>query len=47
MTWFTILAVIFSIGFVIFGRYSGWEFSGLDSTDESYLDISDSTDLFD
>ncbi len=47
MTWFIILAVLFSVGFVILGRYSGWEFSGSDSSDESYLDISDITDFFD
>jgi|GEM_PF-3606057 len=47
MTWFIILAIVLLIGFVILGRYYGFEFSGSDSDDGDYTGGFDFTDFFD
>ena len=46
MTWFTILAIALSIGFIFLGRYYGFDI-GTDYRDDNYVDLSDITDFFD
>ncbi|MDA7920492.1 hypothetical protein N9B73_01950 [Verrucomicrobiales bacterium] len=47
MSWLIILAVILSIGFVLYGRYHGFEFSESDSDNDDFPDLLNFINFFD